>query len=225
VAAGTSPVAPNAGGGAAPTGSIPESQVVFDAGGHNHDGEGSAAVDHGTLTGVTANQHHNQAHALVGADHTAAGLTAGDVLTALTATTFGFAAPAGSASSHKAPFGPWTRGDINNASSGGYTSMKFATAAVQFGAELPMPFSGTVWGVGVCTENNVSGGDYSVRLSINGTTSAAIQATVTAGNDHATDTDGSGVAFAAGDRLAIYDLKSAGLGSTQSAAFLFITVD
>lgn len=29
-----------------------------------------AAVDHGDLTGVTANQHHNQAHAIDGADHT-----------------------------------------------------------------------------------------------------------------------------------------------------------
>jgi hypothetical protein len=34
-------------------------------------------------------------HGLVSADHTASGLTAGHVMTALTATTFDFAAPAG----------------------------------------------------------------------------------------------------------------------------------
>lgn len=47
---------------------------------------------HASLTGVTADQHHAQAHALVGADHTASGLTTGHVLTATGATTFAFAA-------------------------------------------------------------------------------------------------------------------------------------
>jgi len=47
---------------------------------------------HSDLAGVTANQHHNQAHTLDGADHTVSGLTAGHVLQALSATTFGFAA-------------------------------------------------------------------------------------------------------------------------------------
>ena len=45
---------------------------------------------HADLATVTANQHHNQAHVLDGADHTVSGLTAGHVLKALTATTFGF---------------------------------------------------------------------------------------------------------------------------------------
>ena len=49
---------------------------------------------HIDLTGVSADQHHAQAHVLVGSDHTAGGLTAGHVLTALSTTTFGFAAPA-----------------------------------------------------------------------------------------------------------------------------------
>ena len=48
---------------------------------------------HADLASVTANQHHNQAHVIDGADHTASGLTTGDVLTATGATTFGFAAP------------------------------------------------------------------------------------------------------------------------------------
>ncbi len=50
---------------------------------------------HADLAGVTADQHHNQAHAIDGADHTASGLTVGHVLTALTPTTFGFAEAAG----------------------------------------------------------------------------------------------------------------------------------
>ncbi len=52
-------------------------------------------IDHGGLAGVSANQHHNQAHVLDGGDHTVSGLTAGHVLQALTATTFGFAAVPG----------------------------------------------------------------------------------------------------------------------------------
>ena len=53
----------------------------------------AGGAGHGDLAGVTANQHHNQSHVLTGADHTVSGLTAGHVLTALTETTFGFAAP------------------------------------------------------------------------------------------------------------------------------------
>ena len=48
------------------------------------------AVTHGDLGGVSANQHHNQAHAGDGADHTYAGLTAGHVLKATGATAASF---------------------------------------------------------------------------------------------------------------------------------------
>jgi hypothetical protein len=50
-----------------------------------------ATRQHAGLTDVTSDQHHAQVHALVGADHSAAGLTAGHFLKALTPTTFGFA--------------------------------------------------------------------------------------------------------------------------------------
>ncbi|MBE3045972.1 hypothetical protein IMZ48_26220 [Candidatus Bathyarchaeota archaeon] len=50
---------------------------------------------HADLATVTANQHHNQAHVLNGADHTVSGLTTGHVLQATGATTFGFAAVPG----------------------------------------------------------------------------------------------------------------------------------
>ncbi len=46
---------------------------------------------HTDLGSIGANDHHNQAHAIDGADHTAAGLTIGHVLQATGATTFGFA--------------------------------------------------------------------------------------------------------------------------------------
>jgi hypothetical protein len=79
-----------------PFGQLPESYVVFDpTGGHDHNGVASHKVDHANLLNVTPNQHHAQAHALNGADHTLAGATAGDVLTALTPTTFGFVPPSG----------------------------------------------------------------------------------------------------------------------------------
>lgn len=45
---------------------------------------------HGDLTGVSADQHHPQAHAFTGADHTVSGLAAGQLLAATSATTFGF---------------------------------------------------------------------------------------------------------------------------------------
>lgn len=52
----------------------------------------SGVGDHSQLSGVTANQHHNQAHTLDGADHTVSGLTTGHYLKATGATTFAFAA-------------------------------------------------------------------------------------------------------------------------------------
>lgn len=47
---------------------------------------------HDALLGVSANDHHAQAHVITGADHTASGLTAGHVMRATAATTFGFGA-------------------------------------------------------------------------------------------------------------------------------------
>lgn len=47
---------------------------------------------HSELGAVGANDHHSQAHAIDGADHTASGLTAGHVLRATAATTFAFGA-------------------------------------------------------------------------------------------------------------------------------------
>lgn len=69
---------------------------------HTHDGLSpiSHTHTHASTTGQTANDHHNQVHAIDGGDHTLAGATSGYVLTATSATTFAFAAP-GAAS--KAP--------------------------------------------------------------------------------------------------------------------------
>lgn len=43
---------------------------IGDVTSHTHDGTDSAQIDHADLTGVTANQHHNQIHDIDGADHT-----------------------------------------------------------------------------------------------------------------------------------------------------------
>jgi hypothetical protein len=51
----------------------------------------SGSAVHSDLGSIGANDHHNQAHVLNGADHTVSGLTPGHVLQALSATTFGFA--------------------------------------------------------------------------------------------------------------------------------------
>jgi len=61
---------------------------TFSLVGHTH--------THASLSGIGANDHHNQAHGITSADHTAAGLTPGDVLTALTGTTFGWSSPGAS---------------------------------------------------------------------------------------------------------------------------------
>ena len=61
---------------------------TFSLVGHSH--------SHSSLSGITANDHHNQAHGITSADHTATGLTTGDVLTATGATTFGWASPGAS---------------------------------------------------------------------------------------------------------------------------------
>jgi hypothetical protein len=55
-------------------------------------GGGVGTTDHDSLTGVSANDHHNQAHALTGSDHTLSGLTEGHVYTATSATTAAFQA-------------------------------------------------------------------------------------------------------------------------------------
>jgi hypothetical protein len=63
---------------------------------HAHNGtDGSGTVAHSATTGRTANDHHNQAHSLTGADHTLSGLTTGHVLTATGPTAAAFQAPSG----------------------------------------------------------------------------------------------------------------------------------
>jgi hypothetical protein len=63
---------------------------------HAHNGtDGSGTVAHSATTGRTANDHHAQAHALTGTDHTLAGLTTGHVLTATSPTAAAFQAPSG----------------------------------------------------------------------------------------------------------------------------------
>lgn len=61
---------------------------------HSHASTGlqGGTIAHSATTGQTANDHHAQAHAIDGADHTAAGLTAGHVVRATAATTFAFGA-------------------------------------------------------------------------------------------------------------------------------------
>jgi hypothetical protein len=54
-------------------------------------GGGGGGGSHDDLTGVSPDDHHAQAHALVGGDHTASGLTAGHVVRASGATTFAWA--------------------------------------------------------------------------------------------------------------------------------------
>lgn len=64
---------------------------------HTHASTGlqGGQVAHSATSGRTANDHHNQAHTLTGADHTLSGLTVGDVLTATGAASAAFQTPAG----------------------------------------------------------------------------------------------------------------------------------
>jgi hypothetical protein len=64
---------------------------------HTHASSGlqGGQIAHSATSGRTANDHHNQAHVLTGADHTYSGLTTGHVLTATSATAAAFQAAAG----------------------------------------------------------------------------------------------------------------------------------
>lgn len=75
------------------------------------------AATHGALSGVGANDHHNQAHVLDGGDHTVSGLTSGHFLKATGAAAFGFAA-------HGLGYS-----DVGAASSGHNHDASYATAA------------------------------------------------------------------------------------------------
>ena len=54
---------------------------------HTH---GDSSLAHSVLTGQGTDDHHAQSHVLDGGDHSVSGLTAGDVLRAASASTFGF---------------------------------------------------------------------------------------------------------------------------------------
>jgi hypothetical protein len=58
---------------------------------HDHHGGDGADINHAHLVNVTANQHHNQVHALAGADHSAEGLIIGQVLRAISEIAFEWA--------------------------------------------------------------------------------------------------------------------------------------
>lgn len=60
---------------------------------HGNLASSSHGHSHGDLSGVSPDQHHSQVHAINGSDHSLTGATPGQVLTVLTGTTFGFAAP------------------------------------------------------------------------------------------------------------------------------------
>lgn len=70
---------------------------------HTHDGLASSTHSHAhsATTGQGADDHHNQQHVLTGSDHTESGLTTGHILTATSATTFGWQAATASAEAPK----------------------------------------------------------------------------------------------------------------------------
>ncbi len=83
--------------------------------GHDHsDAWHGGAVGHASLSGVTENQHHARIHAIDGSSHSAAGLTAGQVLTATSPTTVAFRDSAGGGSEPLVLDGDWLwlAGDI-----------------------------------------------------------------------------------------------------------------
>jgi len=220
----------SSGGGSTDVEGLPEESVEFDdSAGHAHsgaDGDGTP-VSHASLTGVGANDHHAQAHSLMGSDHTVSGLTAGHVLTALSATSFGFAAPAASSGgSAYSQVGLWTRDNISNAPG----MMPIPTGADYHQNGQIMPFAGTLWAISVTTESHIgygAGSAYTVTAHLDsggiGFAPTALTTSITAGADAAFAVHGSGIPFNAGDLLTIYDALTSGpLTATQSAACLWV---
>jgi hypothetical protein len=83
---------------------------------HTHDDKSEVGHTHthASTTGQTANDHHNQVHAIDGADHSLAGATPGDVLTVLTATTFAFSSPGAASKAPKVEADYVASGAISN---------------------------------------------------------------------------------------------------------------
>lgn len=83
---------------------------------HTHDGKSDTGHTHthASTTGQTVNDHHNQVHAIDGADHSLAGATPGEVLTVLTATTFAFSSPGAATKAPKVEADYVAAGAISN---------------------------------------------------------------------------------------------------------------
>lgn len=105
---------------------------------------------HGDLASVGANDHHNQAHALLGTDHTASGLTAGQFLRALSPTTFGFTTAAASAVSNDSSVTGSTVKDALNTlqgalvGAGSYAGNALVNGGFDVGQLLRLAYPGTI---------------------------------------------------------------------------------
>jgi hypothetical protein len=169
---------------------------------HTHATTGlqGGTVAHSALTGQTANDHHNQAHTLTGADHTATGLTSGHLLQATGTASFAFAATT------------FSRGGTLIQADG-------LTAAVNI-IVWRAPFACTVTAV---KGYRVGGTGATVNARKNGTSNHLASAVSLSSAD--TWTDGGSVqntAYAAGDKLEIMVVSVAG-SPTQVAVQVDLT--
>lgn len=122
----------------------------------------------------------------------------------------------------------WRRNTIQNAAVGSYTSMK---GLDDLETGITMAFAGSIVGISVNLENDVGGiGDnYDVQAYIDtggGFNSTGLIATITGGGgtEISAFTTNAGIGFDAGDRLTIYDRRTAGVANVGSKAALFVTM-
>jgi len=187
-------------------------------------------LDHSFLDNVLPNQHHNQAHVIDGADHTAAGLTAGHVMVALSATTFGFRALSSTATAG-CILGAWAKNDISGLSNSGNGDELFnswSKGANDLMSQV-MPVSGVVTHITLFLDGDVggSGDNLTITLFKNGSATAmTLVLTGGAGTEYkAYAASGGPITFAAGDELTIYGKRTGTLSVRKATINVFGLLD
>ena len=215
--------------------SISEFQVIFDTGGHDHDGIESATVDHADLTNVSENQHHSRLHTVLNSSDHSDTLTgtvvAGDLVignatpkwarlaigsSGQVLTVSGglpaWSTPA-SAGSSKGPLGAW--GKDNSATLGVTDEEIFNVWTKKADNQVPRILSGAGTLKALCVTMDAvitGGGSVTATAYLNGVATAL---TITVSTEQNKTATGS-VAFAAQDLLEVWAKRTGTISNTPS---------
>lgn len=182
--------------------------------GHTHNGTDAKQVTYGDLLA--------RAHDII-SEHTAAGLTPGDLLTALTATTFGFVTPdPPPPPPFPVPLNGWMRTDILTEPGGAKTLMPINGAAAT-GHGMPMDGEVSYITVTIGADIGNAGEFYEIELYLNGAgTGLTARITGAGGTERFAKSAGSAVSFVEGDILELYDMNSGAVAAVDAQAVIWL---